>query len=189
MALLGIKDFGGASINGSIYIIPEGCTYLRATLTGAGGAGDFGRNSMGGGGGGRGATGEKIVWGDLGGRTIIITTGIGGHAPTELSFGNVGTHTILEFDNGWQLIAGGGQRAEGDYAGRGGNNAKSGVRPPYVIKHSEHNIGSETGQNGTLLRGGSGAGNGDTGGGGNGGNPGQPGTEGGPGYVNIQFFS
>lgn len=189
MTLLLLKDFGGNSANGTEFIIPLGCTWLRATLTGGGGAGDYGRDNHGAGGGGRGAVGEKIIMGDLGGKVITIHTGVGGYAPTVESFGNVGTQSSITFDNGWQLIAGGGYRAEGQIAGHGGNMAQDGIRPAYIIKQSEHNLGSEGGQFGLLNRGGRGGGQGDTGGGGYGGNPGELGIGGTAGYVNIQFFS
>lgn len=189
MALLLMKDFGGGAANGVPFIIPIGCTWMRATLTGGGGAGDYGRDNFGGGGGGRGATGEKIVMGDLGGKTIIIHTGVGGFPPTIESFGNVGTQSSITFDNGWQMIAGGGYRAEGAKPGHGGNMASSGEMPLYIIKRSEHNLGSESGQMGMLLSGGRGGGQGDTGGGGNGGDPNSLGMGGTAGYINIQFHS
>lgn len=189
MALLGMFDYGGDCTNGVSLTLPSGTTVLRVVLTGAGGAGDYGRNGYGGAGGGRGAVSEHIFSGDLSEKIVIMKTGIGGYAPTSSAFGNIGTSTSIKFDNNCELISGGGQRALGVMAGCGGNTAISGSLPSYITGYSQHNLGSEIGQNAFSTLGGSGAANGDCGGGGNGGNVGCNGTGGVNGYISCQCYS
>jgi hypothetical protein len=182
------KDWGGGTSNAH-YTVPAGTTAMECYLSGAGGAGDYGRNGLPGGGGGRGAITQRLAIGTLGGKTVTVSTGTGGYAPSAGGYGNIGTAATLEFDNGWAWISGGGQRAISQRAGQGGNAAESGSVPSYVSVYSQHNLGSETGQNGVGSTGGIGAGNGDTGGGGNGGDTGANGTAGTDGYVSCVFFN
>lgn len=188
MALISLNDFG-SNIQNQSFTIPEGTNYMYVYLTGGGGAGDFGRNNKGGAGGGRGAIGVNLLAGDLAGKTVTINVGTGGAAPSVYGYGNVGLPSSVTFDNDFMLIAGGGMRAQGDYAGQGGNMALSGSIPSYVTQFSQHNLAGEIGQNSVGGLGGIGGGNGDCGAGGNGGNTNSNGTGGIGGFISIHCFS
>ncbi len=188
-ALLAVQEFGGGTTN-QPYVTPLLTTYMECIGQGAGGAGSCGLNNLGGGGGGRGGMGDEIAYGTLGGLSLIVNVGHGGFASVCPNYGNVGTQSSVTFPGagGWMWIWGGAQRALGQMAGQGGNNAQSGTQPSYVFAWGQANLGSEIGQNAVGTLGGIGAGNGDTGGGGNGGAPGQNGTAGIDGYISCRFY-
>ena len=177
----------GSATNASIQI-PTGCKGLRATLTGGGGSGDFGRNGLHAAGGGRGCIMQIEVFGTLGGKVLDISTAGFAYNATATNQGNIGAQTTLAFDNGWTHIAGGGQRANGVTGGCGGNAAEVGTPPPYVSEVRHSNLASEIGQNATADDRGIGAGQGDTGGGGNGGRAGNVGEPAQGGWIDIKFY-
>lgn len=178
------KDVGQAT--NTSWVIPADTSYLAIYAQGAGGSGA----NDGGGGGGRGNGAAFWFTGALGGKTLLIRTGTGGAAPASMtSAGNNGTHTEIEFDNGFTLIAGGAECAVGGKGGAGGNTAATGSVPGYVTDFGQFNLSQEAGDNAYGNLPGHGGGDGDSGGGGDGGALGALGNAGIGGYVAIQAWA